>query len=334
MNAVRSAINDRTARLCAALRRSIGVLWVAAAVPAGAQEFPTKPIRLIVPFGAGTTADIIARTIGASLNKDFGQSVVIDNRPGAAGTVGAELVARATNDGYTLVLGTIASHGIGPLMFPVRYNPVNDFAPITLIANSPNLLVVHRAIPVTTPAQLIEYAKKAGTLNFTSAGTATTSHLAGELLRLKQGAPLAHVAYRQGGQALTDVLSGQIPVMIWQPPPLRPHIASGALKAVAALSAARISSFPNVPTISETLIPGFDSNAWFGILAPAGTPRRVIDRLHQAILAALETAELRHHFSVQGLEPAVGGPEAFSKQIPADLAKWREVIQAAGVKAE
>ena len=327
-------MNNRIDVVWAALRRCFAVSCIAAAFPAAAQEFPTKPIRLIVPFGAGTTADIIARTIGASLNKDFGQPVVIDNRPGAAGTVGAELVARANNDGYTLVLGTIASHGIGTLMFPVRYNPIKDFEPITLIANSPNLLVVHRAIPVTTPAQLIEYAKKAGTLNFTSAGTATTSHLAGELLRLKQGAPLAHVAYRQGGQALTDLLSGQIPVMIWQPPPLRPHIASGALKAVAAMSAARISSFPNVPTISETLIPGFDSNAWFGILAPAGTPRRIIDKLHQAILAALETPELKQHFTVQGLEPAVGGPEPFRKQIPADLAKWREVIQAAGVKAE
>lgn len=317
------------------LRSLLPVACMLLGTVVAAADYPMRPIRMIVPFGIGTTSDIIARQIGAVIAADLGQNVVIDNRPGAAGTLGAAEAARSSNDGQTLVLGTIASHGIGTIMFPnVRYDAVRDFQPITLIANAPNLMVVHRSIPARTPTEFIDYARKHARLNFTSAGTATTSHLAGELLRLRLGAKLVHVPYKAGGQALTDVIAGQVPVMIWQVPALRPHVESGALRAVAAMSAKRIAAYPNVPTIAETVLPEFDSNAWFGVLAPAGTATAIIERLHRIVLKAIDGPELRKQLEAQGLEPAGNAPSEFRALIDADLKKWRDVIRTIGVKAE
>jgi tripartite-type tricarboxylate transporter receptor subunit TctC len=306
----------------------LALLAASAATAQAPAAYPSRPIQFIVPFAAGTTADIIARLLGEYLSKDLGQPIVVDNRPGAGGTLGANAAARAASDGHTLVLGTVASHAIATIAFPnVAYDPVRDFEPITLIANVPNLLVVNRSVPVSNAAELVAYAKKTGGLNFTSAGTGTTSQLAGELIRLQLGAPLTHVPYKSGSQALTDVVSGIIPVMIWQVSPLKPHIASGAIKPIAALSASRIASFPEVPTLAETLLPGFDSSAWFGVLAPRGTARNIVDRLHETIKRALDAPDVRDRFEKLGLERAEAGPEQFREIIVNDLKRWQPVVQ-------
>jgi tripartite-type tricarboxylate transporter receptor subunit TctC len=295
-----------------------------------AQPYPSQSIQFIVPFGTGTTADIIARLLGDSLARDLGRAVIVDNRPGAGGTIGAAASARAKNDGHTLVLGTVASHGIATIMFPsAAYDPVKDFEPIALIANVPNMLVVNKSVPVSNAAELVQYAKKQGSLNFTSPGAGTTAQLAGELMRAQLGVPFNHVPYKSGSQALTDVISGVVPVMIWQVSPLKAHIDSGAVKPIAALSANRIAAFPGVPTIAETLLPGFDSNAWFGVLVPAGTPKPVIERLHRSVRLAMAQPEVAKQFANLGLEPADVGPEEFRQTIERDLKKWRPVVQQA-----
>lgn len=305
------------------------VAVMGAPIAAQAQSFPSHPVQFIVPFGAGTTSDIIARLLGEAMAKDLGKPVVVDNRPGAGGTIGTAVAARAKSDGHTIVLGTVASHGIATLMFPsVAYDPIKDFEPITLIANVPNMLVVNKSIPVSTAAEFIAYAKSQKNLNFTSPGVGTTSQLAGELMRIELGVPLTHVPYKSGSQALTDVISGIVPAMIWQVSPLKPYIASGAVKPIAALSASRISTFPNVPTIAETLMPGFDSSAWFGVLAPAGTPKPVIERLYRSIRVAMASPPVVKQFANLGLEAADVGPGGFREIIARDLKKWRPVVEA------
>lgn len=299
-----------------------------------AQAWPAKPIRLIVPFGAGSTADIIARTMGASLSRDLGQQVVVENKPGAGGTIGAAEAARAPADGHTLVLGTVASHGTGVIMMQnVTFDPVRDFAPITLIANAPSMIVVHPSVPAKTPAELVAWLKANPNTSFTSAGPGTTAHLAGESFAAKIGVKMVHVPYKAVGQAITDVVGGQVKVMVYQLAGLKGHIDAGSLRPIAAVSAKRIAALPNVPTIAETIAPGFDFAPWFGIMAPAGTPRPVIERLHQTIVKAMETPELKKQLDGQGLEAVGMEPERFAEFMKADLQRWREVIAASGVKA-
>ena len=304
-------------------------LAVFATSAAQAQNYPSKPIQFIVPFGAGTTSDIIARLLGEAMAKDLRQPLVVENKPGAGGTIGANAAAHAANDGYSIVLGTVASHGIATMMFPnVAYDPVKDFEPIALIANVPNMLVVNRSVPVSNAAEFVAYAKKLGNLNFTSPGVGTTSQLAGELMRLQLGVPLTHVPYKSGAQALTDVMAGVVPAMIWQVSPLKAQIAAGTIKPIAALSASRISSFPDVPTIAETLLPGFDSSAWFGLLAPAGTPKPIVERLYHSLEGALRSPDIAARFDKLGLERADVGPAKFRQIIIEDLKRWRPVIEA------
>jgi tripartite-type tricarboxylate transporter receptor subunit TctC len=300
---------------------------------ASAQPWPSKPIRLIVPFGAGSTADIIARTMGASLSKELGQQVVVENKPGAGGTIGAAEAARAPADGHTLVLGTVASHGTGVIMMQnVSFDPVKDFQPITLIANAPSMIVVHPSLPARTPAELVAYLKSNPGTSFTSAGPGTTAHLAGESFAAKAGVKMAHVPYKAVGQAITDVVAGQVKVMVYQLAGLKGHIDAGSLRPIAAVSAKRIAALPNVPTIAETIAPGFDFAPWFGIMAPAGTPRPVVQRLHQTIVKSLDTPELKKQLDAQGLEAVGMEPDRFAEFMKADLERWREVIAASGVK--
>lgn len=309
---------------------------LALAMPAAlGQAWPGKPIRLIVPFGAGSTADIIARLTGASLSKELGQAVAIENRPGAAGTIGGAEAARAAPDGHTLVLGTVASHGTGTLMMAnVAYDPVRDFQAITLITNAPGLLAVHASLPARNLKELIALAGRNPDLNYTSSGTATTTHLSGEFLWARSNVKVTHVPYKAQGQAITDFVGGHIPIMIYQVPALRPFIDSGKIRPIAVTSAKRVSSLPAVPTVSEALIPGFDFSAWFGIMAPAGTPRPIVDRVHKIVLGAMETPELKQQFKTQGLEPVGMGPDEFQAFMKVDLARWREVIVKAGIKAQ
>jgi tripartite-type tricarboxylate transporter receptor subunit TctC len=300
-----------------------------------AQDYPSKPIRLVVPFGAGSTSDIIARTIGASLSKDFGQQVVIENKPGAGGTIGAAEVARAAPDGYTLVLGTVASHGTGVLMMQnVNFDPVKDFQAITLIANAPSMIVVHPSVPVKTPQELVAWLKASPGTNFTSAGPGTTAHLAGEFFAARTGVKMAHVPYKAVGQAITDVVAGQVKVMVYQLAGLKGHIDAGALRPIAAVSARRIAALPNLPTVSETLVPDFDFAPWFGIMAPAGTPRPIVQRLHQAVVKSMDTPQMKKQLDAQGLEAVGMEPDRFGAFMKSDLERWREVIKASGVKAQ
>lgn len=299
-----------------------------------AQQYPTKPIRLIVPFGPGSTADVIARLIGNSVGTDLGQTFVIENKPGAGGTLGAMEAARAPNDGYTLVLGTVASHAVGPLtMQNVAYDPIADFAPITMIADAPSIMVIHPSIPATNLAEFIAYVKNVGNLDYASAGTGTTTHIAGEALKLKAGINLTHVPYKAVGQAITDVVSGQVKMMFYQVPSVKPFVDNGRLKAIAVTTAKRINLMPNVPTIAETY-PGFDFSAWFGILAPAGTPRPILEKLHASILKAMGTAELKKQMEIQGLVASGLGPDQFASLMKTALPQWKETIAATGTKAQ
>lgn len=298
-----------------------------------AQTFPTKPVKLIVPFGAGSTADVIARLIGNAVSKDLGQNFVIENRPGAGGTLGAAEVARAPNDGYTLVLGTIASQVIGPLtMQNVSYDPIADFAPIIVIADAPAIMVVHPSIPASNLAEFIAYVKQAGNLDYASSGVGTTTYLAGEALKLRAGINLTHVPYAAVGQAIIDVVAGQTKMMIYQVPSLKQFIDNGQLKAIAVTTAKRIALMPNVPTIAETY-PGFDFSAWFGILAPAGAPRPILDQLYASILKAMSTPEMTRAFEVQGLDASGLDPDKFDSLIKTSMPQWKASIEATGPKA-
>jgi tripartite-type tricarboxylate transporter receptor subunit TctC len=314
---------------------ALAAVLLGASSGAAAQAYPTKPIRLIVPFGPGSTADIIARQMGAALAKDLSQQVVIENKPGAGGTIGAAEAARAAPDGHTLVLGTVASHGTGVLMMAnVSFDPIRDFQAITLIANAPSMLVVHPSVPARSPAELVAFLKANPGTNFTSAGPGTTAHLAGESFAAKTGVRMVHVPYKAVGQAIGDVIGGQVKVMVYQLAGLKGHIDGGALRPIAAVSAKRIAAMPNLPTVAETLVPGFDFAPWFGMMAPAGTPRAVIQRLHGAIVKAMETPEMKKQLDGQGLEAVGMDPDRFAEFMKADLQRWREVISASGVKAQ
>lgn len=314
--------------------RALAALSLAlASIAAAAQAYPSKPIRLIVPFGAGSTADIIARQIGATLSNDLGQQVVVENKPGAGGTIGAAEAARASADGYTLVLGTVASHATGVLtMANVSFDPIRDFQPIMLIANAPSMIVVHPSVPARNPAELVEYLRSNPGTHFTSAGPGTTAHLAGESFAMKTGVKVVHVPYKAVGQAIGDTLGGQVKMLVYQLAGLKAHIEAGTLRPIAALSAKRIAALPDLPTIAESLIPGFDFAPWFGIMAPAGTPRPIVLRLFGSIQKGMETPELKKQLDAQGLEAVGMEPDRFAEFMKADLQRWREVISASGIK--
>ncbi len=312
-----------------------GVVLAAGSPRAQAQAWPQRPIRMVVPFGAGSTADILARALSASMARDLGQSIVIDNRPGAGGTIGAAEVARAAPDGYTLVLGTVASHGTGVVMMAsVPFDPVRDFQAITLVTNAPSIIVVNRALPVNSLSELIEHARRVGGLNFTSAGSGTTTHLAGEQLAVLAGLKLTHVPYKAVGQAITDLVSGEIPMMIYQIPSVKPHIDAGSIRAVATTSGRRVESMASLPTVAEVLHQTFDFNAWFGVMAPAGTARTTIDRLHQTIIAAMDATEVRRQMTLQGLEASGLGPDAFQAFVRSELPRWRDLVRRSGAVAQ
>ncbi len=300
-----------------------------------AQTYPTKPIRLIVPFGAGSTADIIGRVLGASLTKDLGQQVVVENKPGAGGTIGGAEAARGAPDGYTLVIGTVASHGIGPLtMKDVSYDAIKNFQAITLIANVPNMIAVHPSVPVKTPAELVAFIKDNPGFTFTSAGPGTTAHLAGEFFGERLGLKLTHIPYKAVGQAMTDVIGGQVKMIVYQLAGLKAHVDAGTVRPIAATSITRIPALPNLPTVAETVIPGFDFAPWFGFMAPAGTPRPIVDRLHALVVAAVQSPEMKKQFDAQGVEPVLKGPDEFQAFMRTDYDRWRAILEKAGMRPQ
>ena len=320
-----------------ASRLAVGIIaGLALAGPVKAQDYPSKPIRLVVPFAAGGATDVLARLVGERLTASLGQQVVVDNRPGAGGNIGSDLVARAEPDGYTILMGAVGTHAINPSLYPkMPYDPVKDFAPVTLVASVPNVLVVNPEVPANSVQELIDLAKaKPGELNFASSGNGTSIHLSGELFKAMTGTDIVHVPYKGSGPAVTDLLGGQVQMMFDNMPSSLPHVKAGKLRALGVTSAKRSPALPEVPTIAEAGVPGYDATSWFGILAPAGTPEPVVTRLQGAIVQALGEPEMRQRMADLGAEPVGDTPAEFGQFIAAEIAKWAKVVNDAGVKLE
>lgn len=303
---------------------------------ASAQDYPTRPVKLVSPWAPGGANDIFCRALAQKLTESLGQPVVVENRPGAAGTIGSDYVAKSPADGYTLVMGSSPTHSIAPGLYPrLPYNPMRDFAPVTLAAVVPNILVVHPSLPIRSVPELIDYARKhPGKLNFSSTGNGSSQHLFGELFKHLAGVDIVHVPYKGTGPALNDLLSGQIQMAFENPPALLPHIHAGRLRALAVAGSKRSASLPDLPTVAEAGLPGYDVAVWFGLFVPAGTPQPIVARLHKEIAAALASPEIKTRMDGFGAEIIGAGPEAFSAHLRAEIPKWASIIKAANVKVD
>lgn len=306
----------------------------AVALPAAAQDYPTRPITLVIPFAAGGSTDVVGRIIAERMGQELGQQVVVENRAGAGGSLGAGTVARAAPDGYTILMGTVATHALNPLILAQSpYDPVTDFAPISLLVVVPNVLAVNPELPVNTVQELIDLAKeKPGELAYASSGNGTPLHLSGELFKSMAGIDIEHVPYQGSGPALTDVIGNQVPIIFDNLPSASAHFKSGTLRPLGVTTAERAPSFPDVPTIAETL-PGYETYTWNALFAPAGTPPEIVATLNAAARAALAdpaVAARMEEFSAQ----IVGStPEELSAHVQAEMAKWKPVVEGADIKA-
>lgn len=303
---------------------------------AAAQAFPNKPIRIVVPFPPGGATDILARAVAQDLQRTFGQSALVENRPGAGGNLGADYVAKSPGDGYTLLMGTVGTHGINVSLYSkMPYDAVKDFAPITLVALVPNVLVVHPSVPVRTVKELIDLAKKdPGKLNYASSGNGTSIHLSGELFKTMAGVNMLHIPYKGSSPAVADLLGGQVNLMFDNLPSSLQHIKAGKLRAIAVTSSKRSPALPDLPIIAEAGLPGYEASSWFGMVAPAATPRDVVAKLHDAIVKGLATPETSERLSSQGAEKVGNTPEQFAAFIRAEIDKWGKVVKAAGAKLD
>ena len=303
--------------------------------PACAQAYPAKPIRFIVPQPPGGTSDILARAFAQKLAESTRQQVVVDNRAGASGTIGTDLAAKSTPDGYTLLLA-YTTHTTTPGIYgKLPYDPVADFAPITVATAAPLLLVVHPKIPVTSVKELIAYAKtRPAELNFCSAGNGSGSHLAGELFNMMTGVKLTHIPYKGSGPAITELIGGQVQLMFAGIVPIDQHVKAGRVRGIAVSSSKRSSAIPQVPTIAESGLPGFEVVGWYGILAPARTPPAIIEQLHREFVKILQTPEIRDRLTSEGAEPVGNTPAEFTAFLKTDIARWAKVIKAAGAKLD
>ena len=319
--------------------RSAGVLLaLLALMPAGAtaQEYPVKPIRVIVAFPPGGTSDIVARIVALKLTEAFGQQSFVDNRPGAGGNIGNEIAARATPDGYTLIVGHIGTLAVNPTLYTkLPYDPVRDFQPITMIAKSPSIMVVHPSLPVKTAREYIALAKaKPGALAYGSPGSGSAGHLLMSYFSMMAKVDLLHVPYKGTGPALVDLIAGQISTVFTGTAGILPHVQSGRLRVIGASSAKRIDVLPDVPTIAESGLPGFEVTQWWGVLAPTGTPRPVVNRINAAFAKALGSDDLKKRLAADGAEPAGSTPEEFQAFIKSEIARWAPVIRASGAKPD
>src|SRR6202041_3787582 len=298
--------------------------------PAQAQPFPNRAITLVIPFAPGGSTSIVGRVIADKMSQLLAQSIIVDNRAGAGGTFGTKLVAKSDPDGYTILLGYTGTLAIGPSLYKnVGYDPRKDFAPIGMIGNAPNSLVVHPSLPVKTVADLIAYAKAhPGKVNFGSAGAGTVSHITGEYFARAAGIQLVHIPYKGTGPALTDLLGGHIPMALAPIPATNPNVAAGLLRALAVTGRTRNSLMPNVPTLAESGLPGFEASLYYGLVAPAGTPRPVIDKLNTELRAALASDEGRKQLAQGGTEITPGPPEDYADFIDKDEKKWAELVKA------
>jgi tripartite-type tricarboxylate transporter receptor subunit TctC len=306
-------------------------------------SWPTKPVRIVVPFAPGGTTDILARATAAELTKAFGQPFVVDNRAGAGGNIGTEVVAKAAPDGYTLLMGTVGTHGINKALYDkLAFDPVKDFAPITLVAGVPNVMVMNadkaRSLGITNVQQFISYAKaNPGKLNMASSGNGTSIHMAGELFKAMTGSYMVHFPYRGSGPALMDMVGGNMDVMFDNLPSAMQQIKAGKLTALAVTSAERSAALPDVPTVEQAggpALKGFEASSWFGLLAPAGTPPDIVNAIQREVAKAIASPAVKEKLLAQGAIPSGNTPQEFAKLIDSELKKWAPVVKTSGAKVD
>jgi tripartite-type tricarboxylate transporter receptor subunit TctC len=307
-----------------------------AAGTAFAQAYPTKPIRIVVPFAAGGTSDILARAIGPKLTETWGQPVVVENKTGANGNVGAEFVARSAPDGYTMLLSDVGALAINPSVYPnMPYDPVKDFSPVIMISYSPHVLAVHPSVPAANIRELIAFAKaNPGKLNFANSGTGGAPHLAGVEFAQRTGIQWAYIPYKGGSQAVTDVVAGQSNVLFNGMLATYPAVKGGRLRGIAVSSAERVPSAPELPTVAESGLPGFVTGSYQGLLAAAGTPKEIIGKLNAELTRILNTQDMKDMLAKQGTEVRAGAPEALGTFIASEKTRWAKVVKEAGIKAD
>jgi tripartite-type tricarboxylate transporter receptor subunit TctC len=312
-----------------------GAVLVAAALPAAAQPgYPSRPIRLVIAMAAGGATDIVIRTLAPRLSETLGQQIVVDNRPGANGIIGEEIVVKSAPDGYTL-LATSVSMAFNPGLYKLSYDPVRDLAPITLVAQVPLLLTVHPSVPAASVKELVALAKaKPGQINYASFGNGSVAHFAGELFKQMTGTQMTHIAYKGTPQAVSDTIAGQTQVMFGGVSYMLPQVRAGKLRGIAVSSLTRAPQAPEIPTLDESGVKGFDIIAWFGLWAPAKTPEPVVNRLNAAVVKALGAPEVRAILDQQGNEAVGNSPAAFAKQVKADVEKYTALAKAAGMKVD
>ena len=299
-------------------------------------DYPSHPVRWIVPFAPSGPTDLMSRAVAEKLSQRLGQQFVVDNRPGAGGNIGAELVSKSTADGYTLMIGHVGTHAINAALYPrIAFDPIRDFTPITLIATLPLALVVHPSVPAKNVSELIAYAKaRPGQLNFASAGNGGPTHLTGELFKTSAHIDIVHVPYKGNAAALLDLIAGRVQMMFSNMLTSMPHVRAGKLRAIAISSAKRTPQAPDLPTVAESGVPGFSAVPWYGVLGPAGLPRALVNKLNREIAHALEQQDMQERFVAQGIDLQSSTPEQFSALIKSEIVKWRKVVRDAGAKVD
>jgi len=319
-----------------ALAGIAGAVFACCALAAAAQNYPAKPIRFIAPFPPGGSTDFLARIVALKMSESIGQQVVVENRGGAAGTIGVELASRAAPDGYTIVMGHIGTFGVNPTLYPkLPYDPVNGFAPITLLAMVPNGMVVHPSLPARSVKEFLALARaKPKQLLYGSGGNGSAAHLAAAYFELLAKVELTHVPYKGTGPALIDLVAGQTSMMITGMPAVIPHVRSGKLRLLAVGTSKRLALMPEVPTIAEAGVPGYEATQWYGVLAPAGTPREIVMRLNAEMVKALARPEVREKLAADGAIPVGNTPEQFGAHIKAEIARWAPVVKASGAQPD
>jgi tripartite-type tricarboxylate transporter receptor subunit TctC len=318
-------------------RAALALLVLAAAVPAQAQResgYPTRPVRIIVPLAAGGAIDTIARSMGPQLSSRLGQTIIVDNRPGAGETIGIELTARATPDGYTVLMASSA-FVVNPLLYPARYDPIKDFSAITQVTRQPYVMIVHASVPAATVRELIAWVKaNSDRVNYASAGSGSLMHLTGELFKSATGVSMNHVPYKGMALAYPDILTGQVQVGFPAIITALPHLKSGKIRALGVTSRTRVQSLPEVPTIQESGVPGFEVEQSYGVFAPAGTPRNIVARLHTDFAAVTRSAEIVSLLNRSGSEAVGSTPAELSAHVKADTNRWSKIIREAGIKVQ
>jgi len=299
-----------------------------------ADKYPTKPIRFVVPFAPGGGTDIVARVIAQRMTEALGEQVVVDNRGGAGGTIGAEINARAVPDGYTLIMVS-GSYAVNPTVYKLPYDPITGVTPVAQIATGPFVVVVHPSVPVKNIRELIALAKaKPGALNFASTGTGGITHLTTELFKLMAHVNLTHIPYKGTGPAIIDLLGGQVHVLFGASAAVVPHVRTGKLRALAVTGPERMGALPDLPTVNESGLPGYEVSLWYGVLGPKGLPKDIVARWNSEIKRIVQTQEMKDRFASEGLTPAPGAPGDFAKVLKRDIEKWMKVVKDANVKAQ